>query len=52
MTQLANLFTTVFTTELNDDNDEMHLNPLNRLMSHLFPAKKYQGAPERELPEC
>jgi hypothetical protein len=33
MIQLANLFTTVFPTEPNNDNDETHLNPLNRLMS-------------------
>jgi hypothetical protein len=33
MTQLANLFTTVFTTKPNNDNNDTHLNPLNRLMS-------------------
>jgi hypothetical protein len=33
MTQLANLITTVFTTEPNDDNNGTHLNPLNKLMS-------------------
>jgi hypothetical protein len=39
-TQLANLFTTVFTTEPDDDGDEMHLNLLNRLMSlSVFPQK-------------
>jgi hypothetical protein len=32
-TQRANLFTIVFTTEPNNDNNEMHLNPVNRLMS-------------------
>ncbi len=40
MTQLANLFTTVFTTEPNNNDDDMHLNPLNRLMSlSIFPQK-------------
>jgi hypothetical protein len=39
-TQLANLFTTVFTTEPNDDDNDMHLNPLNRLRSlSVFPQK-------------
>jgi hypothetical protein len=39
-TQLANLFTTVFTTEPNNDNNDTHLNPLNRLMSlSVFPQK-------------
>jgi hypothetical protein len=39
-TQLANLFTTVFTTEPNNYNDDTHLNPLNRLMIlSVFPPK-------------
>ncbi len=39
-TQLANLFTTGFTTEPDKDNDDKHLNPLNRLMSlSVFPQK-------------
>ncbi len=39
-TQLANMFTTVFTTKPDNDDDEMHLNPLNRLMSlSVFPQK-------------
>jgi hypothetical protein len=32
-TQLTNLFTTIFSTEPEDDDDEQHANPLNRLMS-------------------
>jgi hypothetical protein len=32
-TQLVSLFTTVFTTEPEDDNNDKHLNFLNRLMS-------------------
>jgi hypothetical protein len=33
MTQLANLFATVFTIEPDDDNNDMHLNLFNRLTS-------------------
>jgi hypothetical protein len=37
-TQQANLFTTVFTTKSDDDDNETHLNPLNRLMGlSIFP---------------
>ncbi len=40
MTQLSNLFVTVFTTELEDDNNDTAINPLNRLMSlFVFPQK-------------
>ncbi len=41
-TQLANLFTTVFTIEPDDGDNHTHLNPLNRLMSlSVFPQKYY-----------
>jgi hypothetical protein len=37
-TQQANLFTTVFTIEPKNDDNDMHLNPLNSLMSlSVFP---------------
>jgi hypothetical protein len=43
-TQLTNLFTTIFSTELEDDDDEQHANPLNRLMSLVvFPPKFTKG---------
>ncbi len=40
-TQLANLFTTVFTNEHDDDDNETHLNPLNRLMSLTIFLQKF-----------
>ena len=40
MTQLSNLFVTVFTTEPEDDDDDTAINPLNWLMSlFVFPQK-------------
>ena len=40
VTQLSNLFVTVFTTEPEDDDDDTATNPLNRLMSlSVFPQK-------------
>jgi hypothetical protein len=40
VTQLSNLFVTVFTTEPEDDNDNTATNPLNWLMSlFVFPQK-------------
>jgi len=40
VTQLSNLFVTNFTTELEDDNNDTAINPLNRLMSlFVFPQK-------------
>jgi hypothetical protein len=43
-TQLSNLFTTIFSTEPEDDDDENHANPLNRLMSLVvFPPKFTKG---------
>jgi hypothetical protein len=39
-TQLANLFTSVFSTEADDDDDDSNLNPLNRLLSlYVFTPK-------------
>ena len=43
-TQLNNLFITIFQTEPDDDDDENHSNPLNRLMSLVvFPPKFTKG---------
>ena len=40
VTQLSNLFVTVFTSEPEDDDDDTAINPLNRLMSlFVFPQK-------------
>jgi hypothetical protein len=52
VTQLSNLFVTVFTTEPEDDDDDTAINPLNRLMS-LFcvPPNVHQSASQRELPK-
>ena len=44
VTQLSNLFVTVFTTELEDDNDDTAINPLNRLMSLFVFPKKFTKA--------
>jgi hypothetical protein len=40
-TQLSNLFTTIFSTEPEDDDDENHANPLNRLMSLVISPPKF-----------
>jgi hypothetical protein len=43
-TQLTNLFTTIFTTEPKDDDDDFQSNPLSRLMSPVvFPPKFAKG---------
>jgi len=43
-TQLRHLFITIFQTEPDDDDDENHSNPLNRLMSLVdFPPKFTKG---------
>jgi hypothetical protein len=44
MTQLANLFTTVFTSEPDNDDNDTHLNPLNRLMSLSVLPQKFTKA--------
>jgi hypothetical protein len=43
-TQLANLFTSVFSTEADDDDDDSHLNPLNRLLSLFVFTPKFTKA--------
>ncbi len=43
-TQLANLFTLVFSTEADDDNDDSNLNPLNRLLSLFVFIPKFTKA--------
>jgi hypothetical protein len=43
-TPLANLFTSVFSTKADDDNDDSHLNPLNRLLSLFFFTPKFTKA--------
>ncbi len=43
-TQLANLFPSVFSTEADDDNDDSHLNPLNRLLSLFVITPKFTKA--------
>jgi len=44
VTQLTNLFTTIFATEPDDDDDEFQSNPLSRLMSLVvFPQKFTKG---------
>ncbi len=40
-TQLSNLFTTIFSTKPEDDDDENHANPLNRLMSLVVSPPKF-----------
>ena len=44
VTQLTNLFTTIFATEPEDDDDKFQFNPLSRLMSLVvFPQKFTKG---------
>jgi hypothetical protein len=43
-TQLANLFTSVFSTEADNDDDDSHLNPLNRLLSLFVFTPKFTKA--------
>ena len=43
-TQLANLFTSVFSTEADDNNDDSNLNPLNRLLSLFVFTPKFTKA--------
>jgi hypothetical protein len=40
-TQLSNLFTTIFLTKPEDDDDKNHANPLNRLMSLVVSPPKF-----------
>ena len=41
VTQLTNLFTTIFTTEPDDDDDDLQSNPLSRLMSLVVFTQKF-----------
>jgi hypothetical protein len=43
-TQLANVFTSVFSTEADDDDDDSNLNPLNRLSSLFVFTPKFTKA--------
>jgi hypothetical protein len=43
-TQSANLFTSVFSTEADNDDDDSHLNPLNRLLSLFVFTPKFTKA--------
>jgi hypothetical protein len=43
-TQLANLFTSVFYTEADNDDDDSNLNPLNRLLSLFVFTPKFTKA--------
>jgi hypothetical protein len=42
--QLANLFTSVFSTKADNDDDDSHLNPLNRLLSLFVFTPKFTKA--------